>query len=82
LTDTGERFDLKAGDIASFDKGTHSVWTFTESFKKFTRDLGLSGASRVMPEVPARDSTEVWQRWQQRGTCRALRRGGTLTGQE
>jgi uncharacterized cupin superfamily protein len=36
LVDTGERVDLEAGDIASFDKGTRSVWTFTEAFKKFT----------------------------------------------
>jgi uncharacterized cupin superfamily protein len=36
LTDTGERVELKAGDIASFDAGTKSVWTFTEPFKKFT----------------------------------------------
>jgi uncharacterized cupin superfamily protein len=36
LVDTGERIDLHAGDIASFDKGTRSVWTFAEPFKKFT----------------------------------------------
>jgi uncharacterized cupin superfamily protein len=36
LTDTGERVDLVAGDIATFNKGTRSVWTFTEPFKKFT----------------------------------------------
>jgi uncharacterized cupin superfamily protein len=36
LLDTGERVELKAGDIASFDNGTRSVWTFTEPFKKFT----------------------------------------------
>jgi uncharacterized protein len=36
LVDTGERVDLKAGDIASFNDGTRSVWTFTEPFKKFT----------------------------------------------
>ena len=36
LLDTGERVDLRAGDIASFDNGTRSVWTFTEPFKKFT----------------------------------------------
>jgi len=32
---TGEHIELKAGDIASFPKGTHSVWTFSEPFKKF-----------------------------------------------
>lgn len=31
-----ERIELKAGDIASFPKGTRSIWTFTEPFKKFT----------------------------------------------
>jgi uncharacterized cupin superfamily protein len=36
LTDTGERILLRAGDVASFDGGTRSVWTFTEPFKKFT----------------------------------------------
>ncbi len=36
LTDTGERVELKAGDIASFARGTRSVWTFNERFKKFT----------------------------------------------
>jgi uncharacterized cupin superfamily protein len=36
LAETGERIDLKAGDIASFPKGTRSVWTFSEPFKKFT----------------------------------------------
>jgi uncharacterized cupin superfamily protein len=36
LTDSGERVDLEAGDIATFNKGTRSVWTFTEPFKKFT----------------------------------------------
>jgi uncharacterized cupin superfamily protein len=36
LTDTGERVLLRAGDVASFDRGTRSVWTFTEPFKKFT----------------------------------------------
>jgi len=34
--ETGERVELKAGDIASFPKGTRSVWTFSEPFKKFT----------------------------------------------
>jgi uncharacterized cupin superfamily protein len=36
LVATGERVELKAGDIASFPKGTRSVWTFSEPFKKFT----------------------------------------------
>lgn len=36
LVETGERVELKAGEIASFDKGTRSVWTFSEPFKKFT----------------------------------------------
>jgi uncharacterized cupin superfamily protein len=36
LEQTGERVELRAGDIASFPKGTRSVWTFTEPFKKFT----------------------------------------------
>jgi uncharacterized cupin superfamily protein len=36
LAETGERVDLKAGDIASFNNGTRSVWAFTEPFKKFT----------------------------------------------
>jgi uncharacterized protein len=36
LVATGKRVELKAGDIASFPKGTRSVWTFSEPFKKFT----------------------------------------------
>ena len=36
LLDTGDVVDLKAGDIASFPKGTRSLWTFSEPFKKFT----------------------------------------------
>jgi len=36
LVETGETVELKAGDIASFDKGTKSVWIFSEPFKKFT----------------------------------------------
>jgi uncharacterized protein len=36
LVETGEEIELKAGDIASFPKGTRSVWTFSEPFKKFT----------------------------------------------
>ena len=36
LVATGERVQLRAGDVASFPKGTRSVWTFSEPFKKFT----------------------------------------------
>jgi uncharacterized cupin superfamily protein len=36
LVDSGERVTVRAGDVASFDGGTRSVWTFTEPFKKFT----------------------------------------------
>lgn len=36
LVETGERVELKTGDIASLPKGTRSVWTFNEPFKKFT----------------------------------------------
>jgi uncharacterized cupin superfamily protein len=36
LVDTWQRVELKADDIASFDKGTRSVWRFDEPFKKFT----------------------------------------------
>ncbi len=36
LVETGERVELTAGDIASFARGTRSVWTFSEPFKKFT----------------------------------------------
>ena len=36
LPETGDRIDLSAGDTASFAKGTRSVWTFSEPFKKFT----------------------------------------------
>jgi uncharacterized cupin superfamily protein len=36
LVETGEDVKLNAGDIASFAKGTRSVWTFSERFKKFT----------------------------------------------
>jgi uncharacterized cupin superfamily protein len=35
LPDTGERIELRAGDIAYFAAGTRSVWTITEPFKKF-----------------------------------------------
>ena len=36
LSATGERIELKTGDIAFFPRGTRSVWTFSEPFKKFT----------------------------------------------
>ena len=36
LPATGERVELTAGDVATFNSGTRSVWTFTEPFKKFT----------------------------------------------
>ena len=36
LVETRERVELKAGDLAWFPKGTRSIWTFSEPFKKFT----------------------------------------------
>lgn len=36
LVESSERVELKVGDVASFPKGTRSVWTFTEPFTKFT----------------------------------------------
>ena len=36
LSDRSERIELRSGDIASFDAGTHSVWHITEPFLKFT----------------------------------------------
>jgi uncharacterized cupin superfamily protein len=36
LPDTGERIDLRIGDIAYFSAGTRSIWTITQRFKKFT----------------------------------------------
>jgi uncharacterized cupin superfamily protein len=35
LPDTGERIDVREGDVAYFSAGTRSVWTITEPFKKF-----------------------------------------------
>ncbi len=35
LADTGERIELRAGDVAYFSAGTRSVWTITQPFKKF-----------------------------------------------
>jgi uncharacterized cupin superfamily protein len=35
LPDTGERIELRVGDIAYFSGGTRSVWTITQPFKKF-----------------------------------------------
>jgi uncharacterized cupin superfamily protein len=36
LPDTGERIELRAGDIGYFRAGTRSIWTITQSLKKFT----------------------------------------------
>lgn len=36
LTDDGEIIDLHQGDVASFPKGTRSVWTIVEPLEKFT----------------------------------------------
>jgi uncharacterized cupin superfamily protein len=36
LPDTGEKIDLRTGDIAYFSAGTRSIWTITQPFKKFT----------------------------------------------
>jgi uncharacterized protein len=36
LPDTGERIELRAGDVAYFRGGTRSIWTITQPFKKFT----------------------------------------------
>lgn len=36
IPDRGERVELHAGDIASFDAGTRSIWHVAESFLKFT----------------------------------------------
>jgi uncharacterized cupin superfamily protein len=36
LPETGETVELGAGDVASFDAGTRSVWRITKPFLKFT----------------------------------------------
>ncbi len=36
LLATGERIELREGDIGYFTRGTRSVWTITQPFKKFT----------------------------------------------
>jgi uncharacterized cupin superfamily protein len=36
LLDSGERIDLRAGNVGYFRAGTRSIWTITEPFKKFT----------------------------------------------
>jgi uncharacterized cupin superfamily protein len=36
LTDTGKAITLRTGDVAYFSAGTRSIWTITETFKKFT----------------------------------------------
>ena len=35
LPETGERIELRAGNIAYFRAGTRSVWSIAEPFKKF-----------------------------------------------
>lgn len=35
LPETGERIELRAGNVAYFRAGTRSIWTITEPFKKF-----------------------------------------------
>jgi|tagenome__1003787_1003787.scaffolds.fasta_scaffold20972352_2 uncharacterized cupin superfamily protein len=35
LPDTGERIEVRTGDIAYFSAGTRSIWKITEPFKKF-----------------------------------------------
>jgi uncharacterized cupin superfamily protein len=36
LTDSGEAVHLEGGDVASFPKGTRSVWTVVKPLVKFT----------------------------------------------
>jgi len=36
LKEGGETIELKKGDVASFPKGTRSVWTILEPLEKFT----------------------------------------------
>lgn len=36
LKDGGSAIELQAGDVASFPKGTRSVWTVLEAIEKFT----------------------------------------------
>jgi uncharacterized cupin superfamily protein len=36
LQDSGDTVDLEAGDVASFPKGTRSVWTVVKPLVKFT----------------------------------------------
>jgi uncharacterized protein len=36
LKDAGETIELRTGDVASFQKGTRSVWTIIERVEKFT----------------------------------------------
>jgi uncharacterized cupin superfamily protein len=36
LTESGETVELRQGDVASFPKGTRSVWTVVEPLEKFT----------------------------------------------
>jgi len=51
LLDTGEKVDLKPGDIASFSKGTRSIWNFHSPFKKFL----VIAHSEPLPEPAAPD---------------------------
>jgi uncharacterized cupin superfamily protein len=41
LKDSGEIIELRTGDVASFRKGTRSVWTIVEPLEKFTVVSGL-----------------------------------------
>ena len=36
VTDTGDVVELRSGEVASFPKGTRSVWTVIEPIVKFT----------------------------------------------
>jgi uncharacterized protein len=36
LTESGEKVELRQGDVASFPKGTQSLWTVLEPLEKFT----------------------------------------------
>jgi len=36
LTDAGTSVELRTGDVASFPKGTKSIWTVLEPIEKFT----------------------------------------------
>jgi uncharacterized cupin superfamily protein len=36
LPDSGEKIELRVGDVAYFSAGTRSIWKITTPFKKFT----------------------------------------------